>query len=220
MRRKCLRCGRLFVPARENYRYCLACFAEVAPLGHTTGRSRAGAPARIHGGASRVTDGLRPVTLRGDVTSRQIVEGMRSFLTDLYQGPTRISTLLSGAGIGPAEIEYLREQSQQNDFVLRFCPKLWEWLGPAIGYEARKVVVDFYALYGGWRRYAISIARSLGMTVDQAEELRAAALNSKRDPVKQAQLEAMAVSTARSVLEARQQNGQVSSSAHEHRPPR
>ena len=203
MKRECLRCGNLFVPAKEHYRYCQTCYPDVAPLGCTTSRQKPGAAARIHGGVSRTTDGRRPVTLRGDATTREILRGLLAFLTDIYQCPTRISTLLHDAGMGASEVEYLRERRRLDAFVLRFCPELWEWLGTTVGTKAREVVIGFYGLYGGGGRRIHSIARDLGITTDHAGALRGWALKQIRDSEKRGELEEVVVSTARSILAAR-----------------
>ena len=202
MKRKCLRCGKQFVPAKKHYRYCQACYPDVAPLGYTTRRQRPGAAARIHGGVSRTTDGRRPVVLRGDATAGETFQGLRAFLTDLYKHPTRVSTLLYDAGIYASQVEYLCEQKQLNTFILRFCPELWEWLGDTVGTKAREVVIDFYGLYGGGGRRIRSIAHDLGMTTDHARALRGWALKQVRALEKRSELEAMIVSTARSIGEA------------------
>jgi hypothetical protein len=208
MKRKCRRCGKLFVPEKTHYQYCPRCYPDVAPMGGTTFRQRPGAAARSHGGVSRTSDNRRPVTLRGAVTSREIVRGLHAFFTDLYKQPTQTSTLLLGEGMEESEIACLREQRWLDDFVMRFCPRLWEWLGKTVGSKARDVVIDCYGLYGGETRLMPSIAHELGITADHAAALRGWALKKLRDPEKQAELEAMLVSTARSVLEARQKDGE------------
>lgn len=212
MHRTCRRCGKQFVPEKTHYQYCPRCYPDVAPMGDTTFHSRAGAAARTHGGVSRTTDNRRPVTLHGEATSREIVRGMRAFLTDLYQRPTQISTILRDAGIDAAEIACLREQRWLDDFVMRFCPRLWEWLGKVVGSKARDVIIDCHGLYGGETRSMPGIAHELGITADHAAALRGWALKKLRDPEKQAELPAMLVSTARSVLEARQKDRERKSS--------
>jgi hypothetical protein len=200
MRRKCARCGRFFTPAKKTHRFCSWCFGETAPLGGTTARIRPGAPARRHGGVWRTTDGRRPVTLRGNATSRQIVWGMAAFLTDLYQQPTRISTLLRKAGLSGSDIECLRQQRCLDDFALRFCPSLWEWLGTTVGTKARAVIIDLYGLYGSRGRRMDSIARKLETTTQNVVALRDKALQQMRVQRKQAELEELIVSTAQSIL--------------------
>ncbi|MBN1138988.1 MAG: hypothetical protein JXM73_20555, partial [Anaerolineae bacterium] len=202
------RCGKQFVPEKTHYQYCPRCYPDVAPMGGTTFRPRLGAAARRHGGVSRTSDNRRPVTLHGDVTSREIVRGLRDFFTDLYKHPTQASTLLLRAGMDESEIACLREQRWLDGFVMRFCPRLWEWLGKVVGSKARDVVIDCYGLYSGETRSMPGIARDLGITADHAAALRGWALKKLRDPEKQAELEAMLVSTARSVLEARQKDGE------------
>jgi hypothetical protein len=131
---------------------------------------------------------------------------MDGFLTDLYRRPTRVSTILLNAGMDASEIDYFREQRWLNDFLLRFCPKLWEWLGSTVGTKAREVLIDSYGLYGGEGRSIPSIASKLGITSDHAKALRGWTLKQVRDVEKQAALEEMIVSTARSVLAARQKD--------------
>jgi hypothetical protein len=206
VKKRCLRCGRQFVPAKKHYRYCQTCYSETRPLGHTTSRQRPGGAARIHGGISRTTNGRRPVVLRGEVTTREIVQGLQAFLTDLYRRPTRISALLRDAGMGESEIEYLRGQRRLKTFALRFCPELWEWLGTEVGSKARDVVVNCYGLYGGERCEIQSIARDLGITTNHAQALRRWALKQIRDSGKRSELEEMVVSTARSILAAREES--------------
>lgn len=200
MRRKCARCGRLFTPAKKTHWFCPRCFGETAPLGDTTPRIRPGAPVRRHGGVWRTTDGRRPVTLRGNATSRQIVWGMAAFLSDLYQKPTRISTVLRKAGLSVSDIECLRQQRCLNDFALRFCPSLWEWLGDTVGTKARAVIIDLYGLYGSRGRRINSIARKLETTTQNVVALRDKALQQMRVQRKQAELEGLIVSTAQSTL--------------------
>jgi len=142
------------------------------------------------------------VVLRGDATAGETFQGLRAFLTDLYKHPTRVSTLLYDAGIYASQVEYLCEQKQLNTFILRFCPELWEWLGDTVGTKAREVVIDFYGLYGGGGRRIRSIAHDLGMTTDHARALRGWALKQVRALEKRSELEAMIVSTARSIGEA------------------
>lgn len=157
----------------------------------------------MHGGVWRATDRRRPVTLHGDVTSREIVQGVQLFLTDLYRRPTSISTLIQLAGMAASDIECLHETRCLNDFVLRFCPRLWEWLGETVGSKAQEVVTESYGLYGGGRRPFEGIARDLGITPDHAAALRGWALKQLRDHQKQAEMEEMIISTARSVLSGR-----------------
>ena len=170
------------------------------PFGGTNVRIRPGAPARRHGGVWRTTDGRRPVTLRGDATSRQIVWGMAAFLSDLCQQPTRISTVLRKAGLSGSDIEFLRQQRCLDDFALRFCPRLWEWLGNTIGTEARAVIIDLYGLYGSRGRRMDTIARKLETTTENVVALRDKALQQMRVQRLQAELEGLIVSTAQSIL--------------------
>src|SRR5512139_2619116 len=186
-RRKCLRCGRQFVPAQAHHRYCPQCNLDNAPVGYTSPSQRPGVAARRHGGVWRGTDGRRPVTLYGDATSREIIQGMQVFLTDVYKQPTRISTILQDAGMTVPEIECLREQRCLNDFVLRFCPRLWEWLGTLVGSKAQELIINSYGLYGEERCPIENIAGELGITPDHAAVLRGWALKQIRDPEKQAE---------------------------------
>jgi hypothetical protein len=144
------------------------------------------------------------VTLRGNATSRQIVWGMAAFLGDLYQQPTRISTVLHKAGLSASDIECLRQQRCLNDFALRFCPRLWEWLGDTVGTKARAVIIDLYGLYGSRGRRMGSIARKLETTTQNVGALRDKALEQMRVQQKQAELEELIVSTAKGILTAYQ----------------
>lgn len=192
------------MPAQEHHRYCEQCRVDNVPVGHTSSKQRPGAPARTHGGAWRTTDSRRSVTLHGNATSREIAQSMQVFLTDLYRNPTHIGTILQHAGMAASEIERFHEQRCLNDFVLRFCPRLWEWLGKAVGSKARDMITDCYGLYGGQGRPVESIARELGITCDHAAALRGWALKQLRDPKKQTELEEMIVSAAHAVLATRQ----------------
>jgi hypothetical protein len=140
------------------------------------------------------------MTLRGNATSRQIVWGMAAFLSDLYQQPTHISTVLLRAGLSGSDIECLRRQRCLNDFALRFCPRLWEWLGDTVGTKARAVIIDLYGLYGSRGRKMDSVARKLETTTQNVVELRDKALRQMRVQRKQAELEELIVSTAQSIL--------------------
>lgn len=140
------------------------------------------------------------MTLRGNATSRQIVWGMAAFLSDLYQQPTRISTVLHKAGLSASDIECLRQQRCLNDFALRLCPMLWEWLGDTVGTKARAMIIDLYGLYGSRGRRMDSIARKLETTTQNVVALRDKALQQMRVQRKQAELEGLIVSTAQSIL--------------------
>jgi hypothetical protein len=177
-------------------------------MGGTTSRQRPGGAARVHGGISRLIDNRRPVTLHGDATSRRIIRGLYAFLTDVYKRDTQVSAVLRDAGMDESQIACLRQQRCLDDFVLRFCPRMWEWLGTTVGSKARKAVIDFYGLYGDKVRSVPSMAHELGITADHVAALRGWALKKVRDPEKLAELEAMLVSTARRVLEADQKNSE------------
>ena len=99
-----------------------------------------------------------------------------------------------------SHIECLRQQRYLTDFVLRFCPRLWEWLGNTVVAKARAVIIDFYGLYGSRGRQMDSIARKLETTTPNVVALRDKALQQMRVQRKQAELEGLIVSTAQSIL--------------------
>lgn len=146
------------------------------------------------------------MTLRGNATSGQIVWGMAAFLSALYQQPTRISTLLRKAGLSGSDIECLRQQRCLDDFALRFCPRLWEWLGDTIGTKARAVIIDLYGLYGSRESRMDTIARKLETTTQNVVALRDKALQQIRVQRKQAELEGLMVFTAQNILTAYQKD--------------
>jgi hypothetical protein len=125
---------------------------------------------------------------------------MVAFLGDLYGQPTHISTILRKHGLSGSEIECLREQRCLNDFALRFCPQLWQWLGDTVGTKARAVIIDRYGLYGGRGRRVDSIARKLEINAAQVVALRDRAFQQTRVQQKLDELERMFVTTAQSVL--------------------
>jgi len=131
---------------------------------------------------------------------------MAAFLSDLYQQPTHISTVLHKAGLSGSDIECLREQRCLDDFALRFCPKLWEWLGDTVGTKARAVIIDLYGLYGSKAHRVGSIARKLETTTQNVEALQDKALQQLRLQPKQVELEGLIVSTAQSILTVYQKN--------------
>jgi hypothetical protein len=99
--------------------------------------------------------------------------------------------------------EFIGLRSQQrwlNDFALRFCPRLWKWLGDTVGTKARAVLIDLYGLYGSRGRKMDSLARKLETTTQNVVELRDKALRQIRIQQNQAELEELIVSTAQSIL--------------------
>jgi len=57
-----------------------------------------------------------------------ILEGLQDFLTELCRCPTRMSTFLRRAGLSKDELESLKYGPTLDSLVLRFCPRLCEWL--------------------------------------------------------------------------------------------
>ncbi len=132
--------------------------------------------------------------------------GHGCFLSALYQQPTRISTLLRRAGLSGSEIECLRQQGCLDEFALRFCPKLWQWLGDTGGTIARAVIIDLYGLNGSRGRRPDYIARRLATTTQDVVALREKALQQMRVQQKQAELEELAVTTAQAILSVSQKD--------------
>ena len=178
-------------------------------MGWTTYRQRPGAPARRHGGISRLRAG-RPLVLRRNRgapkeqpsdTTVTILEGLRDFFTDLYRRPMRTSTFLRQAGLSQDELESLKYGPTLDSLVLRFCPRLREWLIETIGMKATYLIVDSYGLYGDKRRNVANIAFDLKLTGSRAAALRGWALKRLRGTETQAALKELGASVARGVLE-------------------
>jgi len=208
-RKRCQRCGRYFTPRQPHHRYCDTCRRDTAPIGSTTYRQRPGAPARRHGGISRLR-GERPLILRRKGGSPQdqpsdttvtIVRGLRDFFTDLYRRPTRLSAFLRQAGLGESELESLKRGSTPDSLVLRLCPRLHGWLIETIGTKATYVLIEFYGLYGDRRRRIADIAPDLGLTESHTGSLRGWALKRLREAEAQAALKKLGALVARGVLE-------------------
>jgi hypothetical protein len=125
---------------------------------------------------------------------------MAAFLGDLYGQPTQISTILRKHGLSASEIECLREQRCLNDLVMRFCPRLWQWLGVTVGTRGRAAIIARYGLYGARGRRVDSIAHKLGATAEEVMSLQDKALRQMRVQQKHIGLEESIVSTAHSVL--------------------
>lgn len=211
-RRRCQRCGRLFIPRQPNHWYCDSCHSDIAPMGTTTPKRRPGVADRLHSGTSRVWAG-RPLTLhrRRDTpkdkpsdTTLAILEGLRDFFTDIYRRPTRLSLLLRQGGLGPDELECLKYGLTLDALVLRFCPKLREWLIETIGMKATHVIIESYGLYGDERRRMAEIAFDVGVTESHARALRGWALKRLRGADEQSALKDIAAAVARDVLRTRQ----------------
>ena len=180
-------------------------------MGWTAYRRRPGAAARRHGGISRLWAG-RPFTLRRKLdlpkdqpsdTTVTVLEGLRDFFTDLYRHPTRMSAFLRQAGLSQGELESLKYGPSLDSLLLRFCPKLREWLIETIGMKAADVIIEFYGLYGDRRRCIADIASDLGLTVSHASSLRGWALKRLRETEAQAALKELGALVARGVLEAK-----------------
>ena len=199
MKKKCRRCEKFFNPAKKYYQYCENCYGDVAPMGRTTYRARPGGAARIHGGISKTTDGRRSLALM-ESTTGEVLRGLQAFLKDLYRHPMSVSKILKNAGLNEEDIDFLRVEKQLGNFVSRFCPKFWEWLGPTVGKRAREIIIDFYGLYGGERKDAYSIARNMGMTMGHVNAARGKALKNIREANKLSEFEKIVISAAQSVL--------------------
>jgi hypothetical protein len=178
-------------------------------MGWTTYRQRPGAAARRHGGISRLRAG-RPLILRRNLDSPEnqpsdttvtVLEGLRDFFTDLYRCPTRMSAFLRQAGLSQSELESLKYGPTLDSLVLRFCPKLREWLIETIGMKAADVIIEFYGLYGDKRRRIVDIAFDLGLTESHAGALRGWALKQLHEQEAQAALKELGALVARGVLE-------------------
>ena len=125
-------------------------------MGWITCRQQPGAAARRHGGISRLRAG-RPLVLRRNRgapkeqpsdTTVTILEGLRDFFTDLYRRPMRTSTFLRQAGLSQDELESLKYGPTLDSLVLRFCPRLREWLIETIGMKAIYLIIDSYGKHG------------------------------------------------------------------------
>ena len=206
--RHCQRCGRYFMPRQRHHRYCDTCHRDTAPIGWTTYRRRPGAAARRHGGISRLWAG-RSLILRRKLDSPKdqpsdttvtVLEGLRDFFTDLYRRPTRMSAFLRQAGLSHDELESLKYGPTLDSLILRFGPKLREWLIETIGMKATDVIIEFYGLYGDKRRRILDIASDLELTESHARALRGWALKRLRGTEAQATLEELGASVARGVL--------------------
>jgi hypothetical protein len=181
-------------------------------MGWTTYRRRPGAAARRHGGISRLWAG-RPLILRRKLDSSKdqpsdttvtALKGLRDFFTDLYHRPTRMSAFLCQAGLSQSELESLKYGPSLDSLLLRFCPKLREWLIETIGVKATDVTIEFYGLYGDKRRRIADIALDLGLTESHARALREWALKRLRGTEAQAALKELGASVARGVLETKE----------------
>jgi hypothetical protein len=177
-------------------------------MGWITYRQRPGAPARRHGGISRLWAG-RPFTLRRKLdlpkdqpsdTTVTVLKGLRDFFTDLYRRPTRMSAFLRQAGLSQSELESLKYGPALDSLLLRFCPKLREWLIETIGMKATNVIIEFYGLYGDKRGRIVDIAFDLGLTESHARALRGWALKQLRGTEAQAALKELGALVARGVL--------------------
>jgi len=180
-------------------------------MGTTIPKRRPGGADRLHGGTSRVWAG-RPLTLhrRRDTpkdkpsdTTLAILEGLRDFFTDVYRRPTRLSMFLCQAGLGQGELESLQHGLTLDSLVLRFCPRLREWLIETIGMKATHVIIESYGLYGDKRRDIAAIASDVGLTELHARSLQEWALRRLRGDEAQAALKEIAAAVARDVLRAR-----------------
>ncbi|MFB0537602.1 MAG: hypothetical protein ACETWR_21765 [Anaerolineae bacterium] len=207
-RGRCQRCGQYFTPRQRHHRYCDTCHRDTAPMGWTTYRRRPGAAARRHGGISRLWAG-RPLILRRNLDSPKdqpsdttvtVLEGLRDFFTDLYRHPTRMSAFLRQAGLSQSELASLKYGPSLDSLLMRFCPKLREWLIETIGMKAADVIIEFYGLYGDKRRRIADIASDLGLTKSHARALRGWALKRLRGMEAQAALKELGASVARGVL--------------------
>ena len=106
------------------------------------------------------------------------------------------------AGLSQDDLESLKYGPHLDVLVIRFCPRLREWLIETLGMKATGVIVDFYGLYGDRRRRMAEIATDLGLTEAHARALRGWALKRLRGNEEQAALKDMAAAVARDVLRA------------------
>lgn len=129
---------------------------------------------------------------------------MKHFLTDLNRRDTRMSTLLDNSGMAKTEIALFRDQRVLNDFVMRLCPQMWEWLQASVGFKTAHIVVEVYGLYGDERRWPNAIAPDLALTTKHATALYHWALKQLRDPDRFAELRDIVISAAHKVLATQQ----------------
>jgi hypothetical protein len=169
-------------------------------MGFTRINLRPGAASHRHGGISRLTDGHRPITLRGDKTRENIIEGLTDFLRDLYRRPTRLSTLLQ-EGMKSEQLKFLSDTVNLDNFVMRFCPELREWLIATVGLKSTDILIDFYGLYGEPRQASEAIAKEFALGESDVTKLRFWALKQLRATENRAALKEIALTVARSVVD-------------------
>lgn len=111
-----------------------------------------------------------------------------------------MSAFLRQAGLSQSELQSLKYGPSLDSLVMRFCPKLREWLIETIGMKETDVIIEFYGLYGDKRRRIADIAFDLGLTESHARALRGRALKRLRGTEVQVELKELGASVARGVL--------------------
>lgn len=196
-RRKCIRCDNTFKPTQPFHKYCPSCYESTKPVGWTRTTQRTNAPDRHHGGISNLRNDRRSVILRGPQTRISILEGFKSFLSDLYGKPAGLSTLLSAAGMTDEQIDALHGDTQLNGLVMDLCPALHEWLNREIGYRYTEMLITFYGLYGDEPSSLQALVSDVGFNdEDHARNSLRSALRQLRNGQRQRELQQLALSAA------------------------
>lgn len=196
-RRSCARCGNTFKPAKPLHKYCPSCFNDTQPVGWTRTTQRSNAPDRRHGGISNLRNERRSVILRGNQTRISILEGFKSFLSDLYGQPAGLSTVLSQAGMTDEQIHALNADAQLNVLIMDFIPQLYKWLIETLGKRPAEILDAHYGLYGNEPMPLQSIASNFGFTDEKhARNYLRKILRPLRTPTAQQELQRLALKAA------------------------
>ena len=182
-RKRCERCGSYFRPRKSHYRLCNSCFEDTRPIDTTHRSTRRNAPARKHGGVSRLhADGRRPLAIGGDERRNYILIGLRDFLSKLYGEATLLSDLLQDAGVSDGQLISMKGQPRHIDaFLQEFCPSLRSWLIETVGYKATSILIETYGLYGDERATVEQIAYNLGLGSGHVQNLERWSLRKLRE---------------------------------------
>lgn len=165
--RACIRCGQPFKPAKPHYRYCDACNRDTTVMGWTKINSRANAAAHRHGGVSRLRTDRRSVVLQGNITCDRIMKALEKFLTDLYQRPMNLYTLMAKGGLAKDAIHTLKDDRHLTSLVMDFCPSLREWLIEKLDHTSTDLLIGFYGLYGDEPVPVAQLAHNLGLAGEE-----------------------------------------------------
>jgi hypothetical protein len=170
-------------------------------MGWTKVSNRANASPHRHGGVSHLRTARRSVVLHGPLTSQKILAGFKDFLTELYQRPMGLSSLLVRAGLNRQEVQSLNNSNGLNSLVMDFCPAFHNWIIETLDHTSSYLLIDFYGLYGDAKVSMNQLVRNLDLKDEAHGHNRLHwILRQLRTPERLQQLELVALTIAKAII--------------------